>query len=274
MTVATSWTSTSGVSAELWPEQQAFLAGGPGRATEVAVVSLVEAGALRIARNGLVSAVQGLPPRSWTPLQTFVLRSVPRPLGDLVTAGARSAEAQSLRQNLIEGGYVRSAGSVRAMRWVRRVFFLGWVGLVLWSAFGDLTVGTVASGFVGLIVAMAVTSPYVRPLTRAGRSTVRRLGVGVVTSEAVPLVASYGLLGKVGKQFVWQVLGIDPVAAATLRRRRKADGSSGSASCGSGCGSCSSSSCGRSSSDTGSSSSSSDSGSSCGGGGCGGGGGD
>lgn len=271
--MATSWTSTSGVSAELWPEQQGFLAGGPGRATEVAVVSLVEAGALRIARNGLVSAVQGLPPRSWTPLQTFVLRSVPRPLGDLVVAGARSVEAQSLRQNLVESGYVRSAGSVRAVRWVRRVFFLSWIGLVLWSLFGDLTFGTVLSAFVGLMVATGVTSPYVRPLTRAGRSTVRRLGAGVVTSQPVPLVAYYGLLGKVGKQFVWQVLGIDPVAAAGLRRRRKGDGSSGSASCGSGCGSCSSSSCGGSSSDSGSSSSS-DSGSSCGGGGCGGGGGD
>jgi uncharacterized protein (TIGR04222 family) len=274
MTVATQWTPTSAGSAGSTPEpgweEQGFLVGGPGRAAEVAVVSLVEAGALRISREGLVSAV-GRPAHGWSPLQSRVVRSLPRSLGDVITDTARSAEAQSLGQHLVDQGLVTPHGRRQVARRTRRLLIAAAVGavvatIVLELRF-ELAVGAVLAGIVGTIVLRRVG----RPLTGAGRRVVKRLQPIAVSPNRIALVAYYGLLGKVGRHHVWEVLGISPGAAATLRRRTRRSGSDGGASCGGGCGSCSSSSCGSGSSCGGGSDSG---GSSCGGGGCGGGGGD
>ncbi|MFJ6676445.1 TIGR04222 domain-containing membrane protein [Actinosynnema sp. NPDC091369] len=269
MTVATQWTPTSAGSAgstpEPGPEEQAFLAGGPGRAAEVAVVSLVEAGAARISRDGLVSAVGR--PQGRTPLQAHVLSRLPLPLGDVIAAAAWSAEAQSLRQHLVDRGLVVPPGRRKAARSVRLLLVVAVVGAVIATGVLDLPFGLAFGAVVAGVVGSIVLGRSTRPLTRAGRLVVRRLRSVAVSPNRIALVACYGLLGKVERHHVWEVLGIAPGAAATLRRRSRGSGSDGGASCGGGCGSCSSSSCGSSSggSDSG--------GSSCGGGGCGGGGG-
>ncbi|MER5261662.1 TIGR04222 domain-containing membrane protein [Actinosynnema sp. NPDC002837] len=271
MTVATQWTPTSAGSAgstpEPGPEQQGLLVGGPGRAAEVAVVSLVEAGAVRISREGLVSVV-GRPGHGWSPLQAYVLRSAPRTLGELITATAWSAEAQSLRQHLVDVGLVTPPGRRKALRTLRLLVVAAVVVTMIVAGALDLPFALAFFTAVAGAVVAVVLGRLSRPLTARGRQVVRALKQVAVSPNRIALVAYYGLLGKVERHHVWEVLGIAPAAAATLRRRSRGSGSDGGASCGGGCGSCASSSCG------GSSSSSSDSGgSSCGGGGCGGGGG-
>ncbi|WP_158842744.1 TIGR04222 domain-containing membrane protein [Saccharothrix deserti] len=245
----------------LEPEEQAFLAGGPGRAAEVAVVALLDAGALRISREGLVSGVQGHG-RARTPLQACVLRSVPRSLGDLISVTADSAEAQALRQHLISRGLVVSPGRRRAVRRARQLVVAAAVGAVFAKIALDLPFAVAGGAVVGALLVSLVLGRARRPLTGAGRLAVRRLRQATVSSDRLVLVAAYGLLGRVERRYVWSVLGIEPSAAATLRRR-----TSGSGPDSGGCGGCSTSSSG---SDSGSSDSG---GSSCGGGGCGGGGG-
>ncbi|TQM80107.1 uncharacterized protein (TIGR04222 family) [Saccharothrix saharensis] len=238
--------------------------GGPGRAAEVAVVSLVEAGAARISREGLVSAVGR--PRGRTPLQANALGRLPMSLGDVIAATAWSAEARSLRQHLVERGYVVPRGRRKAARLVRRLLIAATVAAVVAAIAWELPVEFAVVSILAGVPAALVLTPWSRPLTRAGRDVVKRLRLVAVSPNRLALVACYGLLGKVERHHVWQVLGIAPTAAATLRRRSRGSGSDGGASCGGGCGSCSSSSCGSGGGSDGG-------GSSCGGGGCGGGGG-
>ncbi|MEV0675749.1 TIGR04222 domain-containing membrane protein [Actinosynnema sp. NPDC050436] len=270
--MATSRTPTSaGSAAELRPEELGFLAGGPGRAAEVAVVTLVEAGAVRISREGLVSAVQTRH-RAWTPLQHAVLQSLPQALGDVVTHVARSSDASGLRWQLTERGLVRAPGSLSALRTVRRVLVIGAIVAVVLSIAGVVQFGATTPVLLSVVLLGFLLGRVARPLTGAGRAAVQRLKQAATTRNRVEMVAFHGLLGKIEGHLVWEVLGIGPRAAATLKRRQRGK-SGGSASSGSGCGSCSSSSCGSASGSDGGSSCGSSSGSSCGGG-CGGGGGD
>ena len=264
--MATQWTPTTAGSAGSTPEpsweEQAFLVGGPGRATEVAVVTLIEAGAVRISREGLVSAV-GRPGHGGSPLQAHVLRSLPMPLGDVIAAAAWSAEAQSMRPHLVARGLITPPGRRKAARLVRGLLVAAAVATVIATIVLDLpfllTFGAALAG----VACSVVLGRFARPLTGAGRRVVSRLEKVAISPNRIALVACYGLLGKVVRNtHVWEVLGISPAAAATLRRRSRRGAPDG----GGGCGSCSSSSCGGGgSSDSG--------GSSCGGGGCGGGGG-
>ncbi|QQQ78061.1 TIGR04222 domain-containing membrane protein [Saccharothrix sp. 6-C] len=273
MTVATQWTPTSAGSAGSTPEpgweEQGFLVGGPGRAAEVAVVSLVEAGAVRISRAGLVSAV-GRPGHGGSPVQARVLRSLPGSLGDVIAATAKSAEAQSLRPHLVDRGLVTPPVRRQVARRTRQLLIAAAVGAVVATIVLELPFPVALGAVFGGVVLTLVLGRVGRPLTPAGRRAVQRLKAVAVSPNRVALVACYGLLGKVERHHVWEVLGMSPAAAATLRRRSRGSASDGGggASCGGGCGSCSSSSCG-----SGSSSGSDSGGSSCGGGGCGGGGG-
>ncbi|XVS66312.1 TIGR04222 domain-containing membrane protein [Actinosynnema sp. CA-299493] len=275
MTVATQWTPTSAGSAGSTPEpgweEQGFLVGGPGRAAEVAVVSLVEAGAVRISREGLVSAI-GQPGHGWSPLQARVVRSLPASLGDVIAATAWSAEAQSMRPHLVDRGLLTPPGRRKAARLVRRLLVAAAVATVVATIVLELPFVLALGAVVAGVACSVVLGRIARPLTVAGRRVVSRLEKAAISPNRIALVAYYGLLGKVVRNtHVWEVLGISPAAAATLRRRSRHGAPDGGSSCG-GCGSCSSNSCG---SGSGSDSGSSDSGgSSCGGGGCGGGGGD
>ncbi|WP_433270365.1 TIGR04222 domain-containing membrane protein [Actinosynnema sp. CS-041913] len=232
--MATSWTPTpQGAAVELRPEERGFLVAGPGRAAEVAIVSLVEAGAARISRDGLVSAVR-TNHRSWTPLQAVVLRSTPRSMGDVVSATADSEEAAALHLSLIERGYLTTVRRRRMGRWGPLLVFLA-----MFTVLATLSDHIRFEHAVGVFVTGALLFVLLhfagRPQTASGRAEVKRLKEVATTANRVALVAYYGLLGEVARVLVWQLLGMAPEAARTLRRRRPT-------SSGSGCGSWSDSS--------------------------------
>ncbi|GLZ36637.1 TIGR04222 domain-containing membrane protein [Actinokineospora sp. NBRC 105648] len=285
-------------SVEPLPEELGFLVAGSGRAVEVAVVALIESGALRASRDGVLSAVSGVAPAA-TPLQEAVLRATPLTLRGVITETTGGVTAESLQDNLRSRGYVRRLAGRKSAPWARWVVLLGALATIIATARG-------AMAFEYAVVVLVVGAVLVtlagfgrKPLSRKGREAVKRLDTTATTSNRLALVALYGLLGKVGQTHVWEIVGVEPATAATLqlseerRRSRVApfrrrgnyfgsgDGSSrrggrrsgswcggsssyGSSSCGSS--SCSTSSCSSSSCST--SSCSSDScGSSCGGGG-------
>lgn len=292
--VPTGSAGSGGSAPELWPEERALLMAGPGRAAEVALVSLVDAGAVRISRGGLTSQVRR-PDRTWSPLQARVLRSLPMSLGDAIATTAAGPEAQAMRQDLIARGYLTPPGRRVAMRWLRRYLLLASAGALVLTIALDMPFIGVAAVVVGALVGWIAFGRAGRPLTSTGLAAARRLRLDATEAERrlagspvrpksapdwmatqaltpadrLVLVACHGLLGRIGRQNVWQVLHIEPSAAKTLRRRKRTSGTAADSSCGGGCGSCSGSNC-----SGGGDSGSSSGGSSCGGGGCGGGGGD
>lgn len=255
-------------------EEFGYLSGGPGRAAEVAIVRLLEAGLLRISREGVVSAVSTTAHGAATPLEAYALGAARggRALGSLIKATAGSGALDAVKQHLVDRGFLVSPGRRRAWGLVSFIATLVGVGAVVAVGVADLNVGI---AIVLVVLALAVrwsTNRMRRPVRRAGRREVN--AVTVMSNDRVGIVAQHGLAGRIGNfpntHRVWEMLGIAPSAGATLRRgkpgRRSNDGStsaSSCSSCSSGCGS--NSSCG-SSSDSGSSSS-------CGGSSCGGGGG-
>jgi len=271
--MVTSGISTSGISgADLLPEEFGYLVGGPGRAAEVAVVRLVEAGAIRISSQGLVSAVSTNGWGASSRLEASVLGSLAngsRVLGELITTTAGSGQAQALREHLVDRGVLVSKSRRLACAWGRffalLVIPLAFAGAVVERVDVDMLIFAVVAALLGRYLIGKLRGP----LTFTGRRSVRR--ASVYATDRPSIVAQYGLLGRYGsrrdKVVVWEMLGISPEAAATLRLRGRSD-NSGNGCSGSSCGSsgCSSSSSCGSGGDSG--------GSSCGGGGCGGGGGD
>ncbi|GAA1313324.1 hypothetical protein GCM10009634_82280 [Saccharothrix xinjiangensis] len=288
-------TGAGGSAPELWPEEQAYVMAGPGRAAEVALVSLVDAGAVRISREGVVSPVHRAG-RLWSPLQTRVLRVIPMPMGTAIAATAAGAEAKAMRQDLIARGYLTPPGRQVAMRRLRWFLLLAASAALVLTIALDLPFAVTAAVAVVALVGSTATSRAGRPLTSAGLAAARRLRLAATDAERrlngtptrpksapawmavstlsaadrLVLLACHGLLGRIGRRNVWEVLGVEPAAAKTLRRRKRTSGGGGGSSCSGGCGSCSGSNCGG-----GGDSGSSSGGSSCGGGGggCGGGGG-
>jgi uncharacterized protein (TIGR04222 family) len=275
MTSGTTIAGRPGISVE----EFGFLSGGPGRAAEVAVVRLLEAGLLRISREGLVSAVAATAQGAATPLEAYALGAARtgRTLGDLIRSTASSTALEALRQHLVGRGLLVSAGRRKACGTIRGLSLVAVVG-----AFVSMAVFHTHFGIgIGVVVlALGVrwfAGRMRRPVRRAGRREVGE--VKVMSNDRLGIVAQYGLTGRLGEtprgHYVWEMLGIAPSAGATLRKRGRVR-NSGSSTYAGGCSSCSSSSsssCGTSnsgcgsSSDSGSSSSSCSSGSSCGGGG-------
>ena len=85
-------------------EEFGFLSGGPGRAAEVAVVRLLEAGLLRISREGVVSAVSATSQGASTPLEAYALGAARtgRMLGELIKSTAGSSALDGLKQHLVD----------------------------------------------------------------------------------------------------------------------------------------------------------------------------
>jgi uncharacterized protein (TIGR04222 family) len=112
------------------PEELGCLAGGPARAAEVALARLLHAGAVRISREGVVTAVHRNPGRL-SPLEARILNSVQvgRYLHDVLREAATSAEADGLRAHLADRGWLRRRRSWRP-RLYPWLFLLG-AGLVL-----------------------------------------------------------------------------------------------------------------------------------------------
>lgn len=253
------------------PEELGCLTGGPARAAEVALARLIQAGLVRVSREGLLSAVHIPGQGPTTPLEAQILSGLrhPRHLNDVVLGAFSSPEAQGLRAHLINRNLLRRRRSLRP-RLYPWLFLLGPVLIVVgilslvWPELPQEFVPQVvdypfwyflaAGAF--LIVwasALAARDPG-RLRTRAGYVLAKRAGRRVSPQDPVGAVAVRGLRGKIGGLAVAGMFGLTAVVVGTLPGRD----TTSSSSCGGGC---SSSSCG------------SDGGSGCGGG-CGGGGGD
>jgi uncharacterized protein (TIGR04222 family) len=258
-------------------EELGFLAAGPRRAAEVAVVRLLDAGLLRVSRDGAVSPVHTRPwPVSLPPVTAAaltVVRSGTRSLGSVVQTIAASPEALAMRGDLERRGLLAS----RARR--RTVSVLSALPIVLVVVLFVTPIGFwwPLGAAAAALVLRAATRTARAPLRSAGREAIGRAWSSVPATDHPVLVALHGIGGRIGRhrfgQPVAKELGLSAEAVAGLgngKARRRKKNRRSSAGCGSGCGTASScgGGCGSSGSGCGSSG-----GSSCGGGGCGGGGG-
>ncbi|MDX3662401.1 TIGR04222 domain-containing membrane protein [Streptomyces sp. ID05-26A] len=243
------------------PEQIGHLVGGPQRAAETALARLLDAGLVRVSREGMVSAVHETDLGVTTAVETSILVNLRKPARfDLVVRkAATSAEMRALHQKLRAERLMRTPRPKLGAWWV----FLA-IGIVLaLAAFLEPWTLLGAVGFLGF----AYWSYGAKPLTRAGKAALE----GLSADDRVLTVAKEGFRGRIGNRAVGDLFGLPQSVVKTLPRKKKPRRGKGrgAASAGAGCGAaggCGSSSCG--------SSSCSSSGSSCGGGsGCGGGGG-
>lgn len=251
-------------------EELGCLVGGPARAAEVALARLIQAGLVRVSREGVLSAVH-VPGRGpSTPLEAQILIGLRhgRHLNDVVHGAFSSAEAEGLRAHLVGRGLLRRRRSLRPRLypWLFLLAPLLMVAGVLDAVAPELQrefvpqlpefpfwyfFAAAAAVFV-LGSVLAVRDPG-RLRTRAGYVLMKRVQRRVNAHDPVGAVAVHGLRGRIGGLAIAGMFGLSAVVVGTLPGRD----SSSSGSCGGGC---SSSSC--------------SSGGGDGGGGCGGGGGD
>ena len=249
----------------LSPEQVGYLSAGPGRAAEAALARLLDAGLVRVSRDGRVSAVHQHGHRRNTPVEARMHKSVQTPVSfnKVVKTAAYGTEMQALHRQLLAENLMRK-GRRRAEAWW---VFLGVGGLMT-------VLGFLLPGFFIGAVAFLLIGFWARgssPVTRAGKAALKN----VTASDRVLAVALYGFAGNVAGQKVGDLFELSQSVVKMIPlKRKKKSASRGGAGCGAATSSCSScgSGCGSSSSSCSSSSGSSCSsgGSSCGGGGGGG----
>ncbi|MFD4640658.1 TIGR04222 domain-containing membrane protein [Lentzea sp. NPDC058436] len=240
------------------PERIGYLTAGPGRAAETALARLLDAGLVRVSRDGLVSAVHQGSYDTTTPVEVRILTGLNKParFDAVVRNAAKSKEMRDLHDRLRAEGLTRKARPQLSVWWIFLV-----IGGVL--ALASLTQVWLLIGTVGFL-GTAWWTYGAKPLTRAGRAALE----GASTRDRVIAVALEGFRGKVSGRPVGDLFDLPQSVVKTLPRKRKGRAGGGAATSTAGCGSgCGGSSCG--------SSSSCSSGSSCGGGSssCGGGGG-
>ena len=236
------------------PEQVGFLKAGPGRAAEAALARLLDAGLVRVSRDGLVSTVHQNGHGATTAVEARLLDYLRKPvqLSTVVRNGAVITEMLALREDLRRRRLIRTPRPQLSVWWIFLV-----IGGVL--GLGAITEPWLLIGTAGFL-ALAFWSYGAKPLTKAGRAALE----GATTSDRVLTVALEGFRGKVSGRPVGDLFGLPQSVVKTLpRTNRNRAARRGAAGSTAGCGS---SSCG---------SSCSSGGSSCGGGGggCGGGGG-
>ncbi|MGZ3147380.1 TIGR04222 domain-containing membrane protein [Lentzea chajnantorensis] len=255
-------TTTTPQGTRLSAEEIGYLTAGPGRAAETALARLVDTGAVRVSRDGLVTAVRQDGQAATTSLERQVLDQLSTAVRFelVVESAAFSPEAQALHRYLV---------ARRLMQPSRRRSDAWWTYLVLVAAL--LLLGVVSSPMfligVPVAVLLVVWARGREPLTKAGRQAL----LHATAHDRVHAVAVHGFCGKVDGRPVAGLFGLSQSVVRMLPRKghlKKSTpdrGGSSCGSCGAGCGSsgCASSGSGCSSSG----------GSSCGGGGCGGGGG-
>ncbi|HEX8868636.1 MAG TPA: TIGR04222 domain-containing membrane protein [Lentzea sp.] len=256
------------------PEELGCLVGGPARAAEVALARLLHIGAVRISREGVVTAVHRNPGRV-SPLEARILNSVQvgRYLHDVLREAATSPEAEGLRHHLADRGLLRHTRSWRPRLhpWLYllgvALAVAGFIRIVAPEQLLELPVPNIteyppwyffAAGALVLVWAKVLSARDPGRLrTRPGHLLAKRAQLRVSTQDPLGAVASRGLRGKVHGVAIAGMFGLTPLMIGLLPTRD----TSSSSSCGGGC---SSSSCGSGDSGGG------DSGG-CGGGGCGGG---
>jgi uncharacterized protein (TIGR04222 family) len=248
------------------PYLLAYLRGGREEAVRVALLALIEQGAVTVDRT-ILAGVERDPRFRRVPLESELLASLgrPRPFRGLVENGDGGPACAAYQAQLEAAGYVRSERAMAAGKAVHAalVTFLAAVAAV--KLIVALSRGRTNVGFlVGLAIVVLTIGARrrlslttrrgrralaaVQGLLRGARDRITSLGRGALADELLVVAGAFGLgvLPVVDFAFVTTLGARPPVPVST------ADSSSGS-SCGGGGSSCSSG------------------GSSCGGGGCGGG---
>ncbi|MEU0882693.1 TIGR04222 domain-containing membrane protein [Lentzea sp. NPDC005914] len=249
-------------------EEIGYLTAGPGRAAETVLARLLDVGAVRVSRDGYVTAVQQNSYQATTSVEARILSYARTPVqfGTIVQSTAHSTEMASLHQHLLGKGMMQRPRR-RNPAWV---FSLALAALLL------------LLGMSTPVLLLAVPIALAFGLWQRGRKAVTTAGKEVlrtaIATDRVLAVALYGFCGKISGQAVGDLFELPQsvVKMLPLKTQRKRRSSSDGGGCGSSCSSCGSgcgsSSCSSSSSSCSSSSSSCSSGSSCGSS-CGGGGG-
>lgn len=242
---------------QLSAEQAGYLTAGPGRAAETALARLIDAGLVRVSRDGLVSAVHQTNHGVTTPVEARLLnhaRAAVR-FDAILQSTATNTEMTQLHEHLLGRGLMQRPRR-RSPAWG---FSLGVAVFLVFLGFST------PAFFIGVPIALLFFA-WQRgrsAVTKAGKEALRQ----VTASDRVHAVALYGFAGKVSGHRVGDLFDLSQSVVKMIPLKKKHRSSSD----GGGCGSVSScSSCG---SGCGSSSSSCSSGGSSCGGGCGGGGG-
>ncbi|GGU68361.1 TIGR04222 domain-containing membrane protein [Lentzea flava] len=230
-------------------EEIGFLAGGPGRAAEVALARLMDGGLVRFSREGLVTAVHQNGYGATTPLEAHILAGlggVGRPVGLVVGPTANSHEMGALRRSLVDRAVVRrqwgrARGGVVALRVLLVLLGIAFLAAGLFADRNLLAV-TIVAWFVAFLMR---DKKMLTPIGRGVLGHARRNPRGRVDA-----VALHGL--RAG-------MGIAPMRHHHGRRKSRSDGGG----CGSGCSSSYDHGCGSSSCSSSSCSSSSCSSNSC-----------
>ncbi|MEV6241994.1 TIGR04222 domain-containing membrane protein [Lentzea sp. NPDC051838] len=246
-------------------EEAGYLTAGPGRAAETVLARLLDVGALRVSRDGYVTAVQNTY-QATTSIEARILSYARTPVrfDTMVQSTANSTEMAALHQYLLDRGLVQRP---------RRRNETWWVYLVI-AGFLVLLGFSTPVFLLGVPVAVAIFlwQRGRKAITTAGKEALHQ----VSATDRVHAVALYGFCGKINGQAVADLFELSQSIVKMLplkTDRKKRSSSDGGGGCGSSCSSCGSG-CGSSSCSSSSSGSScSSGGSSCGGGGCGGGGG-
>lgn len=248
---------------QLSAEQAGYLTAGPGRAAETALARLIDAGLVRVSRDGLVSAVHQTSHGATTPAEARLLNHARATLrfDAIVKSIANSTEMTQLHEHLLGRGLMQRPRR-RSPAWV---FSLGVAVFLVFLGFST------PAFLVGVPIALLffVWQRGRSAVTKAGKEALRQ----VTASDRVHAVALYGFAGKVSGHKVGDLFDLSQSVVKMIPLKKKNRSSSDGGGCGSAssCSSCGSG-CGSSSSSCSSGSSGSSGGSSCGGG-CGGGGG-
>ncbi|MFI7704995.1 TIGR04222 domain-containing membrane protein [Nonomuraea sp. NPDC049480] len=201
--------SATGHSLDLY--EAAYLAGGPRRVVNTALVSLVSQGGVRVSSEGIVTPVQGFRPRRGTPVERAVFKHVSAAPGGSTTAQVRhqTVDDNAMRRlttPLWRQGFLMSPADRRlARRRANRlmvfavlaaitaaasVFPLGSIGSALIAA---------AAAVVGVVCFFWLRRAMADPVTKTGKAALERADVENLadgawsSSDDIKVVALHGL---------------------------------------------------------------------------------
>ncbi|WP_176993452.1 TIGR04222 domain-containing membrane protein [Nonomuraea jiangxiensis] len=190
--------------------EAAYLAGGPRRVINTALVSLVAQGGVRISREGIVTPVQGYRPDKRVPVERAVYRHVKAGVGRRTTAKVRHSASGDDAMRLLStplwqrGLLLAPADRVRSRRRTSLLVVLAALAAVvaLVSPFLRGPLGAIviaaAAAVAGAACFFWARRRLAIPLTKAGRAALAQAGTAPAigswrASEEVGLVALHGL---------------------------------------------------------------------------------
>ncbi|RVX41695.1 uncharacterized protein (TIGR04222 family) [Nonomuraea polychroma] len=191
--------------------EAAYLAGGPRRVVNTALVSLVSQGGVRVSSEGVVTPVQGFRPDKQQPVERAVFKLVRSAPGGRTTAQIRHSTVDDhamrrLTTPLWQDGLLMSpAERSRSRRRTSRLFLFAVLaaavavaGLVL-RAPADVIVTAAAAAVVGLACCFWLRRAMANPVTRAGKAALEQAGAPDLAEGSWPppddvrVVALHGL---------------------------------------------------------------------------------